>query len=154
MEIKRKFPRLQTVIEGKSMTQQEFKEECDVNNILKRYKQTGNLELLNRTNGKFLDVSDSGTYQEAMNIVVQAQQTFDQLPSDLRKKLANDPTRLLEIVEQAELGNEDATKFLIANKLGTERIKEVINAGPSDGNSQANASSSFAASASASSSSN
>lgn len=119
----RRYPRLQTEIIGKSLTQQEYKEECDVNNVIRRYQLTGDVNLFNRTEGQYIDVSDVKDFQESMNIVRQAQQTFEALPAKVRAELANNPENLLKLVEQVEQGDEIASK--IAIKLGLATKKEL-----------------------------
>ena len=61
---------------GKSMTKQEFKEECDINNILKRYENDGLLPDMIKSDPQYGDFSDVASYQEACNITIKAQEQF------------------------------------------------------------------------------
>lgn len=91
------------------MTQQSFKEECDINEIVRRFGLTGQLPENVRVpvSGDFTGVSD---FQTAMNAVTQAQEAFMELPANLRARFNNDPQRLMEFV--ADSGNiEEARKL-------------------------------------------
>lgn len=79
------------------MTKQEFKKSCDANEIMRRYTRTGVLPEEKRRK-LYGDFSESVDYQEACNIVIQAEEQFMSLPSELRKKLDNDPAKFLNYV--------------------------------------------------------
>ena len=81
-----------------TLTQQQFKEQCDINNIIKNYTQTGELPLSQKV-GQFLDVSHVQDYQTALNTVIEAQSAFDNLPSKIRSRFENDPNQLLAFIE-------------------------------------------------------
>lgn len=85
---------------GPSRTKQEFKEDADINNIIKKYKRTGLLPQAVQTQmieGDFTDTAE--TYQEALNIVTGANSLFMGLPAELRAKFKNDPQNFLEFCE-------------------------------------------------------
>ena len=96
--------------EGESLTQQQFVEECDVNNILAKYKRTGLISHLARHSGNFGDFSSVDDYQTSLGKIMQAQQSFEMLPSELRSKFGNDPGRLIEFMSD-EKNTEDCYKF-------------------------------------------
>lgn len=89
----------QTPVSGKSLTKQSFKAECDVNNIVRRYQQTGVVTHVNRGQPKFGDFSNLGTYHEALLQVTHAQQAFMDLPAVVRDRFGNDPGALLEFLD-------------------------------------------------------
>lgn len=93
--------RVVTVNKEPSMTQQSFKNECDINRIVGQYKKHGVMTHLNTSQANY-GVAPSHTFHEAMNIVIQAQEMFDSLPSQLRKEFSNDPASFLEFVENPE----------------------------------------------------
>lgn len=74
-----------------------FKDECDINNIMKRYAKTGIIpeSLSNGTYGDFTQAMD---YQSALNLVIDAQNQFDELPSNIREHFAYDPEKFLAAV--------------------------------------------------------
>lgn len=108
-----------TVNDEPSLTQQQFKESCDINNIMKTYSQTGELPLSQKV-GQFMDVSNVVDYQEALETVFQAQKAFDNLPSAVRSKFENDPQQLIAFLE-------DDKNYEEAQKLGLIQIKEKQN---------------------------
>lgn len=69
---------------------QEFKEECDINTILKRFNVTGQLPENVRmpSFGDFTGVHD---FQSAANAIAVAREAFDEMPADIRKRFNNDP---------------------------------------------------------------
>lgn len=78
-----------------SLTHQSFKAECDIRNIMHKYKRTGILTHATSAQAIYGDFVDVPDYQESLNIVIDAQNTFDSLPADLRKRFGNDPAHYL-----------------------------------------------------------
>lgn len=77
------------------MTKQSFAKECDINTILAKYLKTGQIEHVNRAAGTFSDLPPTSDYQEALNMVIQAETAFQALPSQLREHFDNDPALFL-----------------------------------------------------------
>lgn len=88
------------VFEFPSMTQQHFRDECDINNIIARYEQTGVLTdpLQPARNFEFGDYSAVQDYQDSLNFVIAAREMFDALPSKVRERFNYDPARLLQFL--------------------------------------------------------
>ncbi len=91
---------------GATMTKQSFKDECDINNILKKYDKTGILEHRNKYEGQYADVTGVVDYQTALNIVSSAEAAFMSLPASIRSQFQNDPHEFLAFAQDPE--NEDA----------------------------------------------
>lgn len=89
-----------------SMTQQNFKRECDINNIMKKFHKTGLVDHVSTYQGDYSDISSVPSFQDALNIVQSAQEAFDSLPSSIRKKFANDPAAFLEFVHDPQNADE------------------------------------------------
>ncbi len=83
-----------------SLTQQQFKDECDINQIMDRYLRTGVLSdpLDNRGTPKYGDYADLGNYMDHMNKVVEANEMFEALPASIRKRFNNNPGDLIDFV--------------------------------------------------------
>ena len=79
-------------------TEQHHADACDVNNILKQYDRTGLLSHVNEMKAHYGDFTEVNEYQESLNTVIYAQNAFDDLPSDVRKRFANDPGLFIEFV--------------------------------------------------------
>ncbi|AXH76961.1 MAG: internal scaffolding protein [Microviridae sp.] len=71
-------------------TQQQFKDECDINVILERFGVTGHLPLttLQPMAGDFTEITD---FHGAMQAVEAAKENFMTLPSKVREKFNQDP---------------------------------------------------------------
>lgn len=82
-----------------SRAKQEFKAECDINSIMARYAKTGLLEHVNRYQGQYGDFSQVVDYQEALNLVSEAQHAFQSLPASIRSRFDNNPGKYLSFVQ-------------------------------------------------------
>lgn len=93
-----------------SLTKQSFKDECDVNNVLRKYAKTGVMEHLNRFQGDYGDYTSVVDYHSCVMQVQRAEEMFMTLPSKVRSKFANDPGRFLDFALDAS--NKDAMRDL------------------------------------------
>lgn len=78
------------------MTKQEFKDECDIENILKQFSKTGIIEHITKQEAQWLELPDAMDYQQSLETMRQAQEAFESLPSVVREKYDNNPERFLE----------------------------------------------------------
>lgn len=93
--------RVQLKCEDPSLTQQDFTEECDINNVILRFAGTG--ELPPRHNGRepeFIDVSEFGDLHETLSRARAGREAFDALPAEVRASVGNDPERLLQALDE------------------------------------------------------
>jgi len=102
--------RVRTINKNPSRTQQQFVEQCDVNNIMKKYRVTGQITHLNTKQGVYADMSSIKNYQENLNTVIEAQNAFMALPSDVRKRFSNDPAELIDFLADKK-NDEEAIKL-------------------------------------------
>lgn len=81
--------------ESEDMTQQSFKEECDINTLVRRFGITGLMpqNMVPPTFQMFEDVFD---FHSAMNAIAEARESFDALPAETRYKFQNDPQKFVE----------------------------------------------------------
>ena len=130
METKLDLPKdFGIIFEESSLTQQQFAEEADINAIIERYRSTGYLsDPLNPSlrNPSFGDFSSESSYLEAQLIIARSQEMFDQLPSSLRERFSNDPSKLLAFVD-------DASNFDEAVKLGLLSAPDELQLTPARG---------------------
>lgn len=110
---------------GESLTQQQFKEEADINTIVNRFGLTGELpeDLRAPVSGDFTDVVD---YQTAMNAIRRAEEGFYDLPAPIRARFHNNPGELLDFVENAD-NREEALKLGII-KPPPEKTRDMVQA--------------------------
>lgn len=118
---------------ARSMTQQQFKDECDIRWLLKRYRETGTP--LPVPVGSFEDVSSVADFQTHMNAVARTKEYFDSLPSATRARFANDPMQLVAFLnddsnraEAVKLGLLEASKAESATPLSSD-VKKPAEAG-------------------------
>lgn len=84
--------------------------EADINEIVRRFGITGQLPDP-RPGGAYGDFSEVTDFQSALNALLEAQEAFDALPSQLRERFSNDPAKFLEFVQ-------DDDNYEEARKLG------------------------------------
>lgn len=88
--------RVQTVNEDPEMTKQSFKDECDINFILRDYERSGVVRSLNKARAVFADVSELGDYADALMVVQEAEEAFMALPAKTRKVFNHSPAEFLD----------------------------------------------------------
>lgn len=117
-----KYPRKRVGFQttGVPRTKQQFRDEVNVNTILRKYLKQGILPPM-KGPGSYGDFSNIEDYQGAINTVMSAQAAFMDQPSALRQKFDNDPGKFLEFVQ-----NPANRKELVALGLATESIDPVL----------------------------
>lgn len=109
-----------------SLAQQQFREESDINNILKQFNITGQLPqgVATPQYGDFTEVTD---YHSALNLVIQADEAFMALPAHIRSRFNNDAGLLVDFV--SDPNNKDE-----AEKLGLTSMKreQTLDPNPQD----------------------
>ena len=94
--------------------EQAHKDEVEINNIVKRH----GLELISQVaslqNWTYDDVTGND-FQESMNALIKAKETFSMIPSEIRKQFDNDPAKFMDFVHNPE--NSQALQDMgLANK--------------------------------------
>lgn len=93
----------------KSLAQQHMAEETDINFIVKRYTQTG--ELPNRAmpplRGDFEGIT---SYQDALDLMVAARESFQAMPAEVRSRFDNDPAQFVDFCSN-EANRDDLRKW-------------------------------------------
>ena len=97
-----KRKRTQFVPVGKSKCQQEFREEADINLIVKKYGPREMLNLVGSREPMFGDFTIVGDYAEALELVSDARKQFMELPAELRDRFENDPHVFIQWFNQAD----------------------------------------------------
>lgn len=85
-----------------SKTKQSFMAECDINNILKRYQETGILPDMIAREPMYGDFSSELSYHDAQNVIRKAHEQFEALPASIREKFDNDPAKFLKYAENPQ----------------------------------------------------
>lgn len=99
-----------------SLAQQNFKDETDINYIVRQFGLTGELpgQTISPQYGDFTGVLD---YHSAVNAVLAAQDEFMELPAQMRSRFDNDPAKLIDFLNNEE-NREEAIKLgLVAEPI-------------------------------------
>jgi len=83
---------------GDGLTEQNHKDETDINKIVRKYNKTGLIDHLNQFEKQYADMTGYD-YQDAMNTVAAANTMFEGLPSQIRNKFDNDPAKFINFVD-------------------------------------------------------
>jgi len=116
--------RVASVNEEPSKTQQQFKDECDVNNIVKKYETTGEWLHLTRRQGVYADVSEIKDYHQSLDKVQRANDAFMALPAEMRLRFQNDPGRLLEFLADPKNHSEGVKLGLYEKPAPSEQSND------------------------------
>lgn len=108
-----------------SLTQQHFKDECDINNILRQFNITGMLPQ-SPLSPRYGDFSGIGDYHTALNRVYAAQDEFEALPAQIRARFDNDPANLIEFLDNPE-NRSEAEQLGLVNKATAEVVEVAEN---------------------------
>ena len=79
-----------------SMTKQSFKKQCNINTIMSKYEKTGVLTHVNSKQPMYGDFSAIPDYRESLDKVIQAEESFLNLPAKLRDKFNHDPSEFMD----------------------------------------------------------
>lgn len=107
------------------VTQQSFKEECDINVIVERFGLTGQLpeNLRMPVSGDFTGITD---FQTAMQVVREAQEEFMRVPADIRERFNHDPGKLIAFLGD-DKNREEALKLGLIDPP-VEKTRDVVQA--------------------------
>lgn len=103
-------PDTRVYFEGKGRTRQSMKDECDINRILGRFKQSGMITHVAQRSPVYADVSDVTDYREAVERVERTDEFFQGLPAKVRAKFGHDPVSFLDFM--SDPGNEAEARDL------------------------------------------
>lgn len=84
-----------------SRTQQHFKDEVDINTIVRKFGVTGTVPATLDL-ASYGDFSQVESYHDAMNALISSQQAFESVPAHIRKHFDNDPAAFVEFTTNPE----------------------------------------------------
>jgi phage internal scaffolding protein len=79
-----------------SLTEQAHKDAVDIKKIIQQYDRTGLITHVNKSVAAYGDFTAVNEYQQSLDIVNKAQEAFNEIPSNVRKKFGNDPGAFFE----------------------------------------------------------
>lgn len=122
-EYKRLRPRVQLICKDPSLTQQEFKEECDLAETVRRIKRRGE-DLPTIPEEFYRDTTQELSYAEMRQQVAVANATFSELPSHIREKFNNSTENFLNRLSD-EQSHEELRGMGFNMPLVENKTKEV-----------------------------
>ena len=133
--VKNMFSPSERVVSPKGIkpAKQEFKDDADLNSIMRKFQKTGAIDHYAKYQGEYGEIGPAGLHQ-AMNTVIRAQNMFDELPSSIRNRFDNNPQDFLSFVQDPD-NYQEAKELNIglapeAEAIAIER-QEVANSEPS-----------------------
>jgi phage internal scaffolding protein len=126
MSFKNRFSPSERVVSPKGVepAQQQFKDDCDINSIMRKFQKTGAIEHVAVHQGQY-GIATPFDYHHSLNIVTRAQQMFDDLPSSLRRRFNGKPEELLEFVQNPENADEAAKLGLALSDEAAAKAAEI-----------------------------
>lgn len=116
---------------GDTMTKQSAKAECDVNNIIRQFDRDGVLPHLRDTIPEYVVFTEDELvgsagfdYHQALNVVRAAQDGFEALPAELRKRFHNDPGEFVAFVDDPANRDEAVELGLVRRRPPAEAVRE------------------------------
>jgi len=104
------------VCEEPTRTQQHHKDECDINVILERFGKTGQVPV-NAISGQYGDFSGVHDYHTALNAIIASENEFAALPAQIRNRFQNDPSNLIEFLDNPKNKAEAESLGLINSNI-------------------------------------
>lgn len=104
----------------KYTTEQNHKDECDINHIIAKYDKTGLLTHVTEMETRFGDVTGF-EYREMVDTVINANRMFDELPAKVKKRFGNDTAAFLEFFDDPDNRDEAIKLGLIDARWKEDR---------------------------------
>lgn len=111
-----------TFCEEETKTKQEFKDDVDINNIVEKFGITGEMPE-SFTFPDEQDFTETTDYQSAMNVLVQARESFMELPAKVRARFDNDPQQFMEFFHDPA-NQDEAVRLGLATKKPEPKAPE------------------------------
>lgn len=108
-------------------TQQHFKNEVNINQIMRKARKTGIMPMGINEPAMYGDFSEVGSYQEALQKINDANERFMSFPANIRKRFENNPQLLFQFLQSEDNRAEAIELGLIENPekpvmVGDEKI--------------------------------
>jgi len=98
---------------AEDMTQQEFRDEVDINTIVRRFGVTGKVPV-SAVPGQVGDFTGVTDYQTALNSLLEADAAFEVLPASVRERFRNSAAMMLQFLEDPANRDEAVKLGLVA----------------------------------------
>lgn len=108
--------RVQTHNLDPAMTDPQWEKESDINYIMDKFMKTGQVTHTSNKKGIYADVSEIPDLIGAAQIVREAQNNFEALPSHVREKFNNKPEEMIKFLQNPK-NSEEAVQLGLLTKL-------------------------------------
>lgn len=88
--------------EGESLTQQQFTDECDIQNILRSHDRNGVITHIHKGNAIYGDFSNITDFSDALDQIKDAQDSFMNIPSEIREQFKNDAGEFFKFASNSD----------------------------------------------------
>ena len=85
-----------------SMTDQSFKDDCNINNVVDRHGRIDPEAIINRRQGQYTDASEVPQLQESLNAGIAEGQIMLQANPELQRLANNDPRQVEKVLADPE----------------------------------------------------
>lgn len=114
-------PRVRSNNYGESKTQQEFFEETDTYAIIDKYRVLGAFpNARNPQTAMYGDFSNVQTLRESLDSFTRLQQSFSDLPAELRRACGDDPLKYADYLNRLYSGNATISDVSMAKAYGID----------------------------------
>jgi phage internal scaffolding protein len=117
-----KIDRVSYFDDSPSMTKQSFKEQCDINKIVGRFIKTGTLTHFREKAGSYGDFTQVKDFQSAMQSVLAAEDAFELLPSELRKRFNQNPSEMISFLDNPANMDEAIALGLVSKPVLEQNV--------------------------------
>lgn len=118
--------------EDTGRTQQSFREEANINNIMRKWNATGKIDHLAQGKPKYGDFSTVYDYKTAQDAINESNATFADLPAEIREKMGYSPAELLRFLDNED-NYEEALELGLVNKRPTTEGESPPETPPDEG---------------------
>lgn len=111
--------------EGESLTEQQFAEESQILNKIRKYDSQGFFDTINRNPAQYNDFTQVRDLADAIDQIEQARDAFQTIPSDIRKKFNNSPSEFFDFASKESNYDELVKLGLATGKIVEQLDKKV-----------------------------
>lgn len=114
-------------VDDPGLTDQSQKDDCDINRIMARYRETGYLVdpvHPGTSEPLFGDFTDLPDYQAALDLINRADDAFMHLPAKVREKFGNNPQEIFDFLADEKNRDEAISLGLIEKPKENEVLND------------------------------
>lgn len=110
---------------GESLTEQQFAEESQIINKIRKYDSQGFFDSINRNPAQYNDFTQVRDLADAIDQIENARDAFQTIPSDVRKKFNNSPSEFFDFASK-QSNYDELVKLGLATGKIVDDLKEKV----------------------------